>query len=192
MRSAMIRQTVPTPRASARGGLGASRSSAAAISAARPASPRSAPSASGPSASASRPPRPTRRVHPPMTSTECDLSSRHVCLFRLSLAGWGTALRPSHHPRLQRAAMPPLPGRGFVESLRRDVHTVRPGHGPALEEEPSKIARVLQRLEDGTVQPTAKIDRVLGVVVERDVDTIVATVLSANDRWQKAHGSTSL
>ena len=68
----------------------------------------------------------------------------------------------------------------LVESLGSDVDAVRPRDRATVEEGMSESVRGLQRLEYGTFQPPAEINGLFGVVVERHVDAIAATVFSAN------------
>jgi hypothetical protein len=88
-----------------------------------------------------------------------------------------TAGTLSHRPRLP---VRPRPRRVIlVESLGSDAGAVRPRDRATVEEEVAEAVRGLQRLEYRTFQPLAKIDRLFGVVVERHVDAIAATVFRA-------------
>src|SRR5271157_2696874 len=81
--------------------------------------------------------------------------------------------------RLQLPVRPPSRLPILVESLGGDVGAVRPRDRATVEKETSEAVRGLQRLEYGTFQPLAKINNLFGVVVERHMDAIAATVLSA-------------
>src|SRR5437773_2029441 len=45
---------------------------------------------------------------------------------------------------------------GFVQCFRSNIGTVRPGNGPAIDEELLKVSPVLQRFEDRSVEPRLK------------------------------------
>ena len=80
----------------------------------------------------------------------------------------------------------------LVECLGSDVGAVRPRNRAPFQEETSKVVRVPQGFEYGTVEPLAEINGLFGVVVERQVDAVAAAVLSAYHGWQKGHGDASL
>jgi hypothetical protein len=82
--------------------------------------------------------------------------------------------------RLHRAVRPLPPLVILVESLGSDVDAVRPRDRATVEKEISKVVRGLQRLEYRAFQSLPEIDRLFGVVVERHVDAIAATILRAN------------
>ena len=52
-----------------------------------------------------------------------------------------------------------------------------------IEEESSKVGEIFERFEDRSFQPLAEVDRFFGVVVEGQVNSKTATVLSSYDRW---------
>src|SRR5687768_12552501 len=75
-------------------------------------------------------------------------------------------------------------GRGFhglVQGLRRDVGTVWPYQGPAVEKETLKVALILERFEDRTVQPALQVDRALDVIAECQVNAKATVVLRLDD-----------
>src|SRR5262249_32285204 len=80
----------------------------------------------------------------------------------------------------------------LVESLRSDVCTVRPRHGPPIQEEALEVPSVLERLEDWTLQPLREVDCLFDTIVEPEMDLVLPAVLRSGDKRQKPHGTSSV
>jgi hypothetical protein len=73
--------------------------------------------------------------------------------------------------------------RSLVKRLGCNIGTVRPRHCASIQEEFTEVFRVLERVEHWTLQPRPEVDRSLGEVVEGEVDTKPATIVSSNNGW---------
>src|SRR6266850_2548378 len=80
----------------------------------------------------------------------------------------------------------------LVESFRSNVCAIRPHNRAAIEEEFAKILGILQRFEDGPLQPWSEVDRPFRLVAELQVDAVATAILSTHHRGKNAHSSTSL
>lgn len=85
-----------------------------------------------------------------------------------------------------------LPNPSLIQRFRRNIGAVRPSYRPAVKEKSLEILLVLERLEDGTIEPLAEINCPLRVIVERKMDPITIPILGPNHRWQETHKITLL
>lgn len=72
-------------------------------------------------------------------------------------------------------------------TLLAGVGAVGPRDRPTVEEKPSKVSEILQRLEDRSLQMASKIDGLLELVIEGYMNLVPTSIFSFGNKWNRLH-----
>ena len=99
---------------------------------------------------------------------------------------------PARLRRLQALVRPRAGSDRGVQRLGRNISSIRPNHGPAIEEETSELVEIPEWLEHAPDEPSPEADCAGGSVVEHEMDPVATTIGGLADEGEESHTRTLL